>query len=375
MPWTPEARKNLEKEVVAMISKLDSGRAADLVVRTHAVEVMRTPELLDNLCKILVSSIPRFGSAHLTKITGALAAWALVLSKLDADDRPILSQDVRAFFGGVSTEVSLRLMDVAPGDLSRVAVALASIGLGGVKLFSSLARAAVARSDRFTASELVALVGAFDKARFFHTGLFEALARSLKANIKDVVPRDVLKGMLCLAACGVRDDALAQVVGEQVPENAPYGDLSTEESCSLAWAFCALDLHHEKVFQAVFRGLEETSTWVVISGETLCQLYEIHIALKAFHPETYSPYEIEAEIAQNLRDHYKKYKPGTGHKFKMERSSERLHEIVAEQLKEVIEGSVAMQHSTALGFTVDLAATKKRKGDAFMLVDKDRIKS
>lgn len=106
-------------------------------------------------------------------------------------------------------------------------------------------------------------------------------------------------------------------------------------------------------------------------GETLCQLFEIHLALKAFHPETYGPYEIEAEIAQNLRDHYRKYKPGTGHKFKMERSSERLHEIVAEQLKEVIEGSVAKQHPTALGFTVDLAATKKKSSSAFMLLDID----
>ncbi len=43
-----------------------------------------------------------------------------------------------------------------------------------------------------------------------------------------------------------------------------------------------------------------------------------------------------------------------------ERSSERLHDNVAEQLKEVIEGSVAMQLSTPLGFSVDVAATKKR---------------
>merc|ERR1719215_867605 len=129
---------------------------------------MRSAELLQDFCTVLAAGIPRFGSAHLTKITGAIASWALAFASLGPDDRPILSQEYRSFFSGVSTEVSLRLMDVAPGDLSRMAAALASIGLDSVKFFASLARATVARSDRFSAPELVALVGAFDRARFFH---------------------------------------------------------------------------------------------------------------------------------------------------------------------------------------------------------------
>jgi hypothetical protein len=365
---TPEGRKSLEREVLAMLPKLDVGRAVDLVVRSQASEAVRTQELLDQICQVLVAGIPRFGSAHLAKVTGALSAWALAVTTfVDADGRPSLSQDARVFFNAAATEVSLRLMDVAPGDLSRIANSLSSIGLASIKLFASLARAAVARIDRFSTTELVSLVAAFDKARFFHTGLFEALARSLRANINEVAPRDVLKGMTSLAICGVRDDALGQAIGQAHPR-LQEGSLSAEEICALAWAFCALDLHHADLFRAAFRALEATE---VVSGETLCQLFEIHLTLKAFHPDTYAPYELEDEIVQSLREHYRKYKGGNGHKFKMERTSEKLHESVADLLNEVIEGSVAMQHQTALGFGVDIAATKKRSSTAFMFLDID----
>merc|ERR1712146_551640 len=52
-------------------------------------------------------------------------------------------------------------------------------------------------------------------------------------------------------------------------------------------------------------------------------------------------------------------------------SSERLHQNVADQLDEVIEGSVSKQHQTVLGFSVDVAATKKKSSAAFMLLDID----
>jgi len=101
----------------------------------------------------------------------------------------------------------------------------------------------------------------------------------------------------------------------------------------------------------------------VVAGETLCQLYEIHLTLKAFHQDSYSGYELEDDTVQSLRDHYKKHKGGTGRSVKLERSSERVHSDVADVLSEVIDASVSTAFQMSLGFTVDVAATR-RKGSS-----------
>jgi len=146
------------------------------------------------------------------------------------------------------------------------------------------------------------------------------------------------------------------------------GDWSAEEFCALAWVFCVLDLHHDKMFRAVFRALEDAAG---LSNETLCQLFEIHLALKAFHNESYNAYELEDDTVQSLRDHYKKQRGGAERQFKLERPSEKIHSDVAGILRDVIEGSVSTQHQTSLGFVVDVAATRRRSSTAFMFLDVD----
>jgi len=331
-------------------------------------EQLRTPDFLDELSKVLLSLIPKFNSPNLTRLTAAFADWVVVTSGGADEGRLRLTETLRSFFAAVSTEVSLRLMDVAPGDLCRIATALASVGLGGVRLFASLARAAVARHDRFTPEELVNLVCAFDKARFFHTALFEALARCLKMNFKEIAAKDVTRGMPALAMCGIRDEELGQVIGEHLPKKAPSGTLSAQEFCSLAWTLCALDLHNDKLFRAVFRALEDAA---VVASETLCQLYEIHLTLKAFHQDSYSAYELEDDTVKSLRDHYKKHKGGCGRNFKLERNSERIHSDVADIVREVVDGSISTSHQTTLGFSVDVAVTRSRSSSAFMFIDID----
>lgn len=41
-----------------------------------------------------------------------------------------------------------------------------------------------------------------------------------------------------------------------------------------------------------------------------CQLYEIHLALKAFREDLYGKYELEAGAVQSLRTHYRKQRGG-----------------------------------------------------------------
>lgn len=368
-------RRALEKEVMATLPTLEPTRAAELVTKAYAVEPLRNEELLDDLCKALVTNIPRFRSPDLTRITSAFAAWALALGA-SGDERSRLSEALRAFFSGVSAEVSLRLMDVAPSDLAKISAALASVGVGGVRLFASIARAAVARADRFAPAELISLIGAFDKARCFQTALFEALARCLRMSVRDVTPKDIVKGMLSLAYCGIKDEGLGQAIGEHMPKKAVAtgGLLTAEESCTLAWAFCALELHHDKLFRAVFRALEDAP---VQASDTLCQLYEIHLTLKAFHQESYSAYELEDDTVQSLREHYRRQRGGS-RGVKPERSSERLHGDIAELLREIVDASVSTSYVTSLGFTVDIAAVprasdgrSRRSTPPLILIDVD----
>jgi len=150
-----------------------------------------------------------------------------------------LSEEVRTFFTSAAKEASVRLMDVGPGDLSRIAFALASTGLGENWMFTSIARAAAARSERFSTQEIITLAGAFDKAGLTHTALFEAAAKSLRVGFKDISHRDLLTAMRALATSGVRDKELGQAVCTHLLKIAQHGELPAEEFCSLAWTFCA----------------------------------------------------------------------------------------------------------------------------------------
>lgn len=368
--FSTEQRRAVEREVLETLPKLEARRAAELVVRVHSADGLRTEALLDGIGRSLTLLVPRFGSPDLTRLTAAAAAWALEIAGDVDENRLRLSDPMRSFFNAVAAEVSLRLMDVAPGDLARIASSLASLGLGDARLFASIARAAVARNDRFMPSELVALVAAFDQARYYQTSLFEALAKCLKLHIKDTAPKDVVSGMRLLAACGIRDEELGKAVGESLPKRAGAGGLSAEDFCTLAWTFCALDLHHDKLFRAVFRALEDAS---VVATEALCQLYEIHLALKAFHQDSYGGYELEDGTVQSLREHYRKHKGGGNRAVRLERSSERVHADVAELLKDVLDASVSTSPQMALGFTVDVAATKRRSSSSspFIFVEID----
>jgi len=123
------------------------------------------------------------------------------------------------------------------------------------------------------------------------------------------------------------------------------------------------------MFRAVFRALEDAA---VVSSETLCQLYEIHVTLKAFHQDSYKEYMLEADTVQGLCDHYKKHRGGRKWDIKPERATEKVLKDVAETLQDVLEGtSVYRQHQTALGFSVDAAALRKKNSSSVVIMDVD----
>eukprot|EP00930_Biecheleria_cincta_P035970 TRINITY_DN24699_c0_g2_i1.p1 TRINITY_DN24699_c0_g2~~TRINITY_DN24699_c0_g2_i1.p1 ORF type:complete len:854 (-),score=169.38 TRINITY_DN24699_c0_g2_i1:67-2628(-) len=362
-----EDRRALAKEVMTNMPSLDPSQVAQLFAQVHEVQALRSSGLLDEVCQLVGPAVSRFRSTDLAKVVSTAANWAAEecrgRSERNDDKQMKISEDVKTFFNSVVAEVSMRLMQLAAFDLARISSALVSVNFATPKFFSSFARAVVAKSDRLSPEELVALVKSFDSAGYFTSGVFEALVRSLTRSVKDIALPELCRGMHSLAVAGMRDDDLGDAVAKDVPARATAGSLSAEDLCSLAWSFCALELHSDQLFRAVFRALEDNS---VVANQTLCELYEIHLTLKGFHQESYTLYELEDATVRSLSSHYRVHRKD--HVDKMERSSERLHSQIADLLKDIVDGSVATQYQTSLGFPVDIAVLRRKGSTSMPLV-------
>ncbi|CAE8640791.1 unnamed protein product, partial [Polarella glacialis] len=97
-----ESHKELQKEFVAVLPRIEVAKVAELMGRAAvaigAVEG-RIPGwasslFLDEVLRaLLASGLSRFGSPHLAKVLGALSAWTASAAGGDADGRPKLSED------------------------------------------------------------------------------------------------------------------------------------------------------------------------------------------------------------------------------------------------------------------------------------------
>ncbi|CAE7194251.1 PAT14 [Symbiodinium natans] len=360
-----EERKDLQQQISAVLPKLEPSKAAELIGKLQGAEGIRSSYFLDEIARCLHPS--RFTSSHLTRILASLSSWAAAVSGSDADGKIKLSEDARSFFTTSAAELSLRLMDVAPKDLSQIATAMATIGMTEERFFASLARASVARCERFSVEEILVVCAAFDKAGMVHLPLLEASGKLLRMQVAQVPGPELSKGLRSLATCCVRDLALGRAVGEHLAEG-PKGGLTPEEFCSLAWTFVTLGFYHDQMFRAVFKALEDAPT---MPGDTLCQLYEIHLALKAFRNDLYGKYELEESAVQSLKAHYRKQRGGKVRDVKLDRSMEKVCKDIADCLQKVVTGSVSRQHQTELGMAVDIAVSSKRGSRPIAFIEVD----
>eukprot|EP00929_Paragymnodinium_shiwhaense_P096633 TRINITY_DN58281_c0_g2_i1.p1 TRINITY_DN58281_c0_g2~~TRINITY_DN58281_c0_g2_i1.p1 ORF type:complete len:847 (-),score=229.98 TRINITY_DN58281_c0_g2_i1:2166-4706(-) len=358
-PVPPANRRAVEQEVMDMLPSLEPLRATELIVRVQAAEGLRSVELLEAIVQVLLPSVAKYNSPHLTRVLCALSTWATESAGgVEEFKATRLTDRCRAFFTACAGELALRLMDVVPQNLAQIATALSAVGHVEARLYSALARAAVARSERFLPQELISLGVAFDKAGFLHTPLFETMAKAMKAGVREVVQTDLVKGLMVLARAGVRDEELGQVVGD-LAGNKETCDLTAYELCSLGWAFCTLGLYHEALFRALVQLMEGSP---VVQADLLCMLYEIHSALVAFRPDKYKAYKLPTDIVQGLREQYRKHRGGKMRsESRMDRSVEKTQKEVGEKLARVLEGSVHMQYQVPQGFAVDVAVVDRKK--------------
>jgi len=179
----------------------------------------------------------------------------------------------------------------------------------------------------------------------------------------------VVRTIGTLALGCVRDAALTKVAADHLHQGLACGaPIGREELCSFVWSCCSLGFYHEPLFQAVLGLMSDLSN---LPQEALCQLYETHLALKAFRKDSYRRYELKGEVLKSLRSQYKKLKGGKAREVRLERASEKLHKDIADILRIVVEDSVSRQHLTDLGFPVDLAVTRRRGASTVAIVEVD----
>jgi len=365
IPADGSERISLEREIVAMVKSADPQHVVELVEQVQKLEALKGERLLDEMCQATVPTIPRCGGALLARLTSAYASWIRPLDNpAPIEDKSTLPEGARAFFTGAAAEVSKNLTEITPSDLSIVAGALAHMGFGTAKLFTAIAKGTIDRSDSCKPSELVSLVSAFDKARLHHTGFLEVITQKLKASVKDVAAKDVQKGMRYLACASYRDEKLGQAVMDVLAKKSLPSGLTAEEYCGLAWSLCVLDFYNERLIRGVFRALEDVER---LSSDTLCELYELHLASKAQH-SSYSSIELDSDTVQSLKEHYSKHHARSARFLKMERPSERCHAEVADALQKVVDGIVQPRFESPSGLIADIGVTKKKSTSSSVIV-------
>jgi len=295
-----------------------------------------------------------------------LAGWTMSIGLRDR--KP---DDVRSFFTGATQELSLRLTDIAPRDLSGLSTALSSLGLVEEHFFKELARTVVTRSSRFLPEDLIAVTAAFEDGGLIQAELLTSTVRSLQARLGEVPRQDVLKCVRVLAGCYQREPALSKALGERLLRDHQETPFHPDEICSIAWGLASLGYFHGPLFRAAC----QTSVDGLPVGKSDAlfhtQLYELHLAMKAFAPDKYSSFELSIEIVEELKAQYKKSRGGKNRDIKVDKNSEKVHKDIVDSLERVTSGDVTRQHQTELSFAVDIAVTRRKSTALAVLVEVD----
>lgn len=221
----------------------------------------------------------------------------------------------------------------------------------------------MAKEDRFAPEDYVGLARAFERSPFTHTELNLAAARALRQHAASMAPERLLEGARALASRAVRDAACAAALGERAVAAG-----SAEQLCAMAWSLCASGAYHEGLFRATCRAAGASPS---LSGDAACELYEVHLALRAFRREAYRKYELQGDAVQRLLASYRRHRGGRLRESRLSGASEKIHKDLAEVLRSVAEHSVARQHQTEAGLIVDVALVSKRSAAVDVAIEVD----
>mmetsp|Transcript_61269 Transcript_61269/g.145865 ORF Transcript_61269/g.145865 Transcript_61269/m.145865 type:complete len:974 (+) Transcript_61269:123-3044(+) len=340
-------------QVTELLQKMD-GRAAG---SQHG-------ELMAELSRLVVPRMKEFTSTQFTTLMSTFASWSA--SHMGKQRQGRFADASKGFFAAASMEMSSRLMQFAPHEINCCLAAFVSVGFADNKFFGAVGRAALARHGSFAPVQLTALLAILSEMRLVHVDLFNAAAQFLASRVKELRPVDVMRVLRSFAKCGVQHEQLCRVMGDEVvlrSQDRSTFSFKVEDLCELSWFFCMLQQYHEPLFRLMFKELE---TAPMVSADALLQVYECHLALDCERKDYYSKYRVDADIVDQLHDHYRDNRKDE------RRCSKKHRNDVAAVLKSLVDGSVHVNHRTSTGLLVDVAALRKRSStDGFIHVDLD----
>eukprot|EP00928_Gymnodinium_smaydae_P053083 TRINITY_DN37160_c0_g1_i1.p1 TRINITY_DN37160_c0_g1~~TRINITY_DN37160_c0_g1_i1.p1 ORF type:complete len:396 (+),score=104.26 TRINITY_DN37160_c0_g1_i1:208-1395(+) len=296
----------------------------------------------------------------------ALLMSTFILWSSEARDR-FASKAGAELLSLVTSELSERLMELAPAELNCCLAALFALGFSDHRFFNAACRAALARHQSFGPGQLAVLLNVLSELRFVHGDLFQAAGHVVAVRVRELRASEAMRLLRAFAKCNQPQDALCQAIGDHVTSRwkakGTKSGYRCEDLCEMCWIFCVLQSYHEELFKLMFRTLQETPK---VSNDALCQLYECHLALDCERKEAYTPYRIDPEAIQALLEHYRE------HRRDMRRCTERLRSDVATALKSLTEAHVQPNHRTSTGLLVDAAALRKKtSADGFIHIELD----
>ena len=228
--------------------------------------------------------------------------------------------------------------------MANTAWAFATLGVADQRLFEALASTARAKIRDFNAQNVANTACAFATQGVADRRLFEALAEAAMAKIRDFNAQDVANTAWAFATLGVADQRLFEALADAAMPKIQ--DFNAQNVANTAWAFALLYIHHEELFKQLVNRISQLKGSFSSSG--LLQLHQVALALKTETPSRFAlPPEVSLEI-EKMKKELSAHPP----------ASSRLHASVASQLK-----TLKYVFTTELfveGFFLDIAFTERR---------------
>lgn len=317
-------------------------------------------EFLSEISRLLASRLKDCSSMQLATLMSSFLLWK-------SDTRERFSEYAVDLATAAFSDLPSRLMEMAPHELNCCLAGVMCLGFADKKFFVVLGRSVVARHKTFGLVQLTALLSILAEMRLVHVDLFTSAAQVICPRVRELRPVDVMRVLRSFAKCNVQHETLCHAFSVDVvgrfKDKGPNAGFTVEDLCEIAWIMCILQSYNEELFRLVISQLEGAPK---VTTDSLCMLYECHLALESEFKDAYAGFRISPEKVQSLLDIYRQNRKDA------RRCSERVRSDVTSVLKSLVEGTVKANHATSIGLLADVVALRKRSSaDGYIHIDID----
>eukprot|EP00443_Scrippsiella_acuminata_P049608 CAMPEP_0115374312 /NCGR_PEP_ID=MMETSP0271-20121206/1891_1 /TAXON_ID=71861 /ORGANISM="Scrippsiella trochoidea, Strain CCMP3099" /LENGTH=1030 /DNA_ID=CAMNT_0002797359 /DNA_START=21 /DNA_END=3113 /DNA_ORIENTATION=+ len=357
---TPAEIADLGKTLLTKFPTLQPEQLADLLGKMERMVNMFHGEFLSEISRLLAARLKDCTSMQLATLMSTFLVWK-------PDTRERFSEYAVDLAIAAFSDLPSRLMEMAPHELNCCLAGIMCLGFADKKFFVVLGRSVVARHKTFGLVQLSALLTILSEMRLVHVDLFTSAAQVICPRVRELRPVDIMRVLRSFAKCNVQHETLCHAFSVDIigrfKDKGPNAGFTVEDLCEIAWIMCILQSYSEEFFRLVLNQLEGAPK---VTTDSLCMLYECHLALDSEFKDPYSGFRISPEQVQPLLDIYRQSRKDA------RRCSERVRSDVTSVLKSLVEGTVKANHGTSIGLLTDVVALRKRSStDGYIHIDID----